>query len=133
MDALQAALRAAGLDALIPTLLACHALASALDALIPQPAPGSHWLPLRKLVSIAAGNVHYAGNALQPSVLTWVERSLPILMAILPSPTVVAAPTPAPAPAVTPPAPLMATAANSSADVPRVPPFPLPAATPPAT
>jgi hypothetical protein len=94
---LPAALHAAGLDAFLPLLLALHAVASALDALIPQPKPGSHWLPLRKLISAAAGNVLYAKGGLQPSMLTWVQRIARLLVALLP-PAVIVPPGAAPQP-----------------------------------
>jgi hypothetical protein len=105
-----AALHSAGLDSIVPLLLALHATANAIDAMIPQPKPGSHWLPLRKLVSIAAGNVHYATNGLQPPILSWVQRIAGMLVAILPPapiqaprvdpipPSVMPAPPPQPAP-----------------------------------
>lgn len=89
-----AVLHTAGLDSLVPLILALHATASALDAILPQPAPGSHWLPLRKLLSIAAANVGHASNAQQPAMLTWIQRIAGLLVAMLPP-----AP-PAPAPVV---------------------------------
>jgi hypothetical protein len=69
-------------------------LLKALDAAIPQPAAGSHWLPLRKVVSILALNVGYAANADQPSILTWLERVLQGLATLVP-PQPVAQPQPA--------------------------------------
>lgn len=81
---LTALLHSAGLDAFLPLLLALHATASALDALIPQPVPGSHWLVLRKLLSMAAGNVFNATNADQPALITWFQRIAEMLIRVLP-------------------------------------------------
>ncbi len=87
MDTFLAAMHAAGLDALVPLLLALHALASALDALVPQPAAGSHWLPLRKLLSAIALNVGHATNAQQPTIMTWLQRIAGLVVALLPPPS----------------------------------------------
>jgi hypothetical protein len=102
MDPIQSFLQALGLDRWLPLLLALHMLASAIDALLPQPAPGSHWLPLRKLVSVAAGNVANAQNILQPSLVTWLQRVIVALAAVVPPPAPTA-PTAAAAPAPTTP------------------------------
>jgi hypothetical protein len=50
--------------------------ASWLDAVIPQPAAGSHWLPVRKVLSALAGNVGNAANKNQPPLATWILRVL---------------------------------------------------------
>jgi hypothetical protein len=71
---LSQALSNAGLDKFVPLVLATSVLASALDALIPQPKPGSHGTPLRKLISIAALNMNHATNAGQPTMLSWMQR-----------------------------------------------------------
>lgn len=106
MDAsMQAALNAAGLTSFVPVVLALHTLASALDAAIPQPKPGSHWLPLRKLLTIAALGVGNASPACQPALITWAQRIAGMLVAILPPPPAAAppaAPLPPPLPAATP-------------------------------
>lgn len=88
MDAstISSVLDALGLTKFVPVVLAICTLASALDAIMPQPAPGSHWLPGRKLLSIAALNVHYASNAAQPPLVTWLRRVAAALVAILPPP-----------------------------------------------
>lgn len=88
MDAstLSAVLNALGLTKFVPIVLAVSTLASALDAVIPQPAPGSHWLPVRKVLSVAALNVHYASNAACPPLVTWVQRVAAALLAVLPPP-----------------------------------------------
>lgn len=49
---------------------------SVLNMLLPQPAPGSHWLPLRKLISYLAFNFMYAKDAGQPPLMSWVQRIL---------------------------------------------------------
>jgi hypothetical protein len=56
-------------------------LCSALDAAIPQPAPGSHWLPFRKLISWFALNIGHAGTEAQPSLATWILRIVRALVA----------------------------------------------------
>ena len=114
MDQLTAALQALGLDKWVPIVLACHALASTLDAAIPQPAVGSHWLPLRKLLSIAAGNVANATNLLQPSVVTWLQKVLIVVATLVPEPAPVAPAAPAPAVTGAPPVPPAPTAAATS-------------------
>lgn len=80
-----------------PYIGAVVAVASALDASLPQPAPGSHWLVVRKLLSFLAINVGSASNGAQPSFDTWLLRIVtPILEAknALPAaPVPVAAPT----------------------------------------
>lgn len=81
-----AAIHAAGLDRFLPILLFIHATASALDALIPQPKPGSHWLPFRLIVSFIALNFGNASNWLQPSVKSWLQRVVVILASRLPPP-----------------------------------------------
>lgn len=79
-----------------PFLTAAIAIASTLDALIPQPAPGSHWLIARKLLSFVAVNVSNASNGAQPSFVTWIVR---IATPVLQAQGVVAKPSPDPAPA----------------------------------
>jgi hypothetical protein len=85
-----------------PFITAIIAAASALDAALPQPAPGSHWLLLRKAVSFLAINVGNASNGKQPDFVTWIVRiAEPVLQAqgIAPAPAAKAAEAPAsPAP-----------------------------------
>jgi len=57
-----------------PVITALIAVCSALDATIPQPRPGSHWLIPRKIVSFIAINVAQASNGGQPSFVTWIVR-----------------------------------------------------------
>lgn len=57
------------------------ALCSAIDAALPQPAAGSHWLPVRKAISWLAFNVGHAGNDAQPSLATWILRIVRALVA----------------------------------------------------
>lgn len=65
-----------------PYITAACMIASAIDAGLPQPAPGSHWLPVRKLVSFVAVNVGAASNGGQPSFTTWLLRIVqPVLTA----------------------------------------------------
>ena len=63
-----------------PTALTVIALAafvaSILDALVPQPAANSAWLPLRKALSALAVNVGNASNAGQPSFAAWAVARL---------------------------------------------------------
>lgn len=74
--ALAAVLQSAGLGWLVQYLVAAVAIASILDAVIPQPVAGSHWLPIRKLLSFAAANVGFARNSTQPDIGTWIARVL---------------------------------------------------------
>jgi hypothetical protein len=76
-----AVLQQLGLDRYLPLLLAFHTLASFIDAVVPQPAPGSHWLPARKVLSILALNVANASNAKQPPLITWMMRAGTVLQA----------------------------------------------------
>jgi hypothetical protein len=63
-----------------PFITAAIAAASALDAALPQPQPGSHWLLLRKAVSFLAINVGNASNGKQPDFVTWIVRiAAPVL------------------------------------------------------
>ncbi|MBF0562333.1 MAG: hypothetical protein HQL37_09985 [Alphaproteobacteria bacterium] len=57
-----------------PAITAIVAGASALDAVLPQPAAGSHWLLPRKILSFIAANVGQASNGAQPPLSTWVLR-----------------------------------------------------------
>ena len=88
-----------------PTITAIIAAASTLDAALPQPAPGSHWLIVRKVISFLAINVGNASNGKQPDFVTWIVRiAAPVLQAqgAAPAPTVKAAEPPAaPAPSAT--------------------------------
>lgn len=59
-----------------PCVTAAVAVASALDALLPQPGAGSHWIPVRKAISFIAVNVGAASNGKQPDFATWVARIL---------------------------------------------------------
>lgn len=56
-------------------------ICSALDAAIPQPAEGSHWLPLRKALSFLALNLRNASPSGQPSIATWLLRIVKAVMA----------------------------------------------------
>ena len=65
-----------------PYVTGIIAAASALDAALPQPAPGSHWLIARKVVSFLAVNVGNASNGKQPDFVTWIVRiAMPVLLA----------------------------------------------------
>jgi len=65
-----------------PAITAIIAAASALDAVLPQPAPGSHWLIARKVISFLAVNVGNASNSKQPDFVTWIVRiAAPVLAA----------------------------------------------------
>ena len=59
--------------------------ASMLDSILPQPAPGSHWLPLRKAISVLAWNLFNARNANQPALATWLVRVLVLSLRGLPA------------------------------------------------
>lgn len=59
-----------------PIVTIAVAVASTLDAVLPQPAEGSHWLVLRKAISFIAVNVGNASNGKQPSFVTWLARIL---------------------------------------------------------
>lgn len=111
-DTIAQAAHTLGLDRWVPLLLAFHMLASAVDALLPQPAEGSHWLPVRKLVSMAAGNMGNASNAAQPPLVTWLQRIVVSLAAVVPEPAP-APKTPLVAAAAAQPAALPAAAANT--------------------
>lgn len=45
--------------------LAAMGLCAALDALIPQPQPGSRWVLPRRLLALAAQNYRHAENAVK--------------------------------------------------------------------
>ena len=65
-----------------PFIAAIVAAASTLDASLPQPAPGSHWLIVRKIISFLAINVGNASNGKQPDFVTWIVRiATPVLLA----------------------------------------------------
>lgn len=65
-----------------PIITAIIAKASALDAALPQPQPGSHWLLVRKVISFLAINVGNASNGKQPDFVTWIVRiATPVLKA----------------------------------------------------
>lgn len=84
-----------------PYITMAVAVASTLDAVLPQPAPGSHWLILRKLISFVAVNVAHASNGAQPSFVTWIVRiAAPVLQAqgVKPAEPVTADPAPQPSP-----------------------------------
>ena len=90
-----------------PYITAIVAAASALDATLPQPAPGSHWLIVRKVVSFLAVNVANASNGRQPAFATWIVRiAQPILSGR--EPVSAKAPPPAAASPQTPAAPVTA-------------------------
>ena len=81
-----------------PYVTAVIAAASTLDAALPQPTPGSHWLIIRKVVSFLAINVGNASNGKQPDLVTWIVRiATPVLQAqgIVPPAEVKAAAQPA--------------------------------------
>ena len=81
-----------------PYITLAVAVASTIDAALPQPAPGSHWLILRKLISFVAVNVGNASNGTQPSFVTWIVRiATPVLQAQGIAPNAPEAP-PAPTP-----------------------------------
>ena len=90
-----------------PAITAIVAAASTLDAALPQPDPGSHWLIIRKMISFIALNVGNASNGKQPEFVTWIVR---IAAPLLQSPATVqavaqaavAAPVVQPAPAAAP-------------------------------
>ena len=85
-----------------PIITAVVAVASTLDASLPQPAAGSHWLLVRKVVSFLAVNVGNASNGGQPSFVTWIIRiATPVLQAQGQMPAAVAPPAPAPTPSAT--------------------------------
>lgn len=73
-----------GLDNAVAVLLAVLTLARALDAFIKQPAPGSHWLPLRKMVSVIAFSVLHAKPGEQPPLVTWLQRLVVMLAQAVP-------------------------------------------------
>lgn len=50
----------------LTALAVAVAAASVLDAALPQPAPGSRWLPARKLLSFLASNILHARPTGQP-------------------------------------------------------------------
>lgn len=97
-----------GLDNAVPVLLAVLTLARAVDALIRQPAPGSHWIPLRKMVSLLSFGVANAKPAGQPSIVTWLRRLVIYLAQAVPPPAAagrvepVLAPVPQPSSPATP-------------------------------
>ena len=87
-----------------PFIAAIVAAASTLDASLPQPQPGSHWLIVRKIISFLAINVGNASNGKQPDFVTWIVRiATPVLLAqgagVRPVADAPAAAGPAPAPA----------------------------------
>ena len=61
-------------EAAWPVVTAVVAVASSLDAVLPQPSASSHWLPVRKVISFLAVNVKNASNGAQPPISTWVMR-----------------------------------------------------------
>jgi hypothetical protein len=83
LSTLLAALAGSSSAGVIPYITAAIAAAAALDAGLPQPAPGSHWLPLRKAISFVAVNFWNASNGAQPQLSTWLARVLqPLLPAL---------------------------------------------------
>jgi hypothetical protein len=105
-----------------PYLGAVVAVASTIDAALPQPKPGSHWLVPRKILSFMAVNIASASNGAQPPFTTWLLRIVtPALQAqgLLPVATAAEAvvkqiEAPAPAPG-TEPAPVAITPEPSNA------------------
>ena len=68
----------------VPYLVALFLACSFLQAVLPPPAAGSHFLPAYKLMGILAANVGYAKNLNVPDLSTWVGRVLvPLAPAIL--------------------------------------------------
>lgn len=109
-------LHAAGLDRWVPLVLAILALARALEVLLPQPAAGSHWLPLRKLLSMAAWSVGNAAPDGQPPLVTWLQRVAKAILTAVPPP----APAAPVAPPVAPPSAPVAPPANPAPAVPAM-------------
>lgn len=85
-DDIAAILRSAGLDRFVPLILLLHTTASLLDAAIPQPATGSHWLPFRKVLSFLALNFGNAANSAQPALTTWLQRLVIVAASRMPAP-----------------------------------------------
>jgi hypothetical protein len=92
-DLITAALHAAGLDAYTPAVITLvHAIvtvivaASALNAALPQPAPGSHWIPIRAVVNKLALAFGAARPASAPAAVTWFQRIAAALIQYLPPP-----------------------------------------------
>jgi len=82
MSVVTSMMLAAGLGKWVPWITGIVTVAAALDSVLPQPQPGSHWLPLRMVLSAAAFNWRYAANGGQPSIQTWVMRVLrPLIVA----------------------------------------------------
>lgn len=73
---LVAMLDQAGLGGLVKWVVCAVSIASLLDAALPQPTAGSHWLPIRMVVSAVALNRLNAANAGQPGLMTWIARVL---------------------------------------------------------
>lgn len=66
MTDLVTALTGTPLAAWVPWITAAIAIASALDAVIPQPDVGSRWYGARKILSSVAINFGHAANAKGP-------------------------------------------------------------------
>lgn len=107
-------------------------MASTVDMALPQPAPGSHWLPIRKAISFMALAFGNARNATQPSLATLAWRLIPLLVKTMPAGSAIAvassiieqiavptqAPSPAPAAPQAPATPLPADPAPVSPPTP---------------
>lgn len=141
---LLAFLHNAGLDRYVELITAVIAVASAANMLVPQPAPGSHWLPARKVLNALALAFSNAKPANEPPLATWVQRCLMVLAQSLPPPPPPAAPQPAPQPPMQPSAPIfpprvapppvvwVPPPVTPPAPPPALPPAPAPEAIPPA-
>lgn len=86
MNTIASVLHALGLDNVLPVILALSTLARAIDALISQPAPGSHWIPMRKIVSFLSLGVGHAKPGEQPAFVTWLQRLVQALAQVAPPP-----------------------------------------------
>lgn len=100
-----------GYGAYVPYAVLAFFAASIAQTVVPPPAPGSHWLPVYRILSLLAANFGYAKNSNVPELSTWVGRVLSplapaILAAVEADKPVVKASSPVPtAPPENPPAP----------------------------
>jgi hypothetical protein len=111
-----AILHNSGLDQFAALVSAIVSVASALNMVIPQASPGSHWLPLRKLLNVVALAMGNAKSADEPPLATWIQRVLLAIAATLPPP-------PAPVPQAQPVAPTPALGPSPIAPI-VIPPAP---------
>lgn len=136
-DAITAALHGAGLDAYTPAavallnaVVAVIALASAINAILPQPKAGSHWLPIRSLVAKAALAVGNAKPADLPPMMTWLQRLAAMVAQYLPPPLPSAGAAPARAEPTVGPGSVIAVRAAPPPPVAVQAPMPAPSAAP---